>query len=412
MRTLGVVSSSLNPDQVPAGYAFFDPFSSGLSKWTASRANSQVFTTNAQDVAYCMDFTPALLDNVMVPDDVVIADGKLWMGCGAQNYGDTMLRCNQPFNMATTNVIELEVSLQANPGGLMGWRHIVMSSLPYTAPSAKSDNSSGPTPQYGFGVRFDFGNFGTGQMYPQAFVWNNHAETIINPTSFPTVDISLTSYDMTLVRLEWSATNLTCYANGDLWYSKAWSLPTGITSGQGWLYLGCHNHATVKTTVANSLPIVYNSVAVWDNVKVNGTTLAPRQVSKVPDNIQDLAEGGEMGGFGKTIGWTCPVTVTIPGVPNPAGLASARLLLSMKTTAVSMSSSTRMEWALNGGTVHSEIFPEWTGSSTNNTGQTIWSLPVTLSELVTGNNSVSFAVTNIGGYPRTVANVQLMTEAA
>jgi hypothetical protein len=66
---------------------------------------------------------------------------------------------------------------------------------------------------------------------------------------------------------------------------------------------------------------------------------------------------------------------------------------------------------MNGHASHSLQFPEWDGTAPGNVGSTGWVIDVPLSEVVEGDNTVTFNVTGISGATPYVGNVGLLTEA-
>lgn len=383
------------------GSAFIETFAD-LSHWTPARQGSQPNST-PQPVGWLNDFTPALLDHVNVPNDIVIVDEQLWIGTGSQNYGDSYVRCNQPMEFADGGTINLDVWIQ-EANFLLGWSHLTVTADPYTSPSSKSDNSAGPTPRYGFEVRFNYTQAWDGVWHPapRVIVWDEYIETLIDGAGLP-LPIDTTPHTMTAVRIEFDHTEINIYANGGLWLTTPWSLPTEMTSG--WVYLSQHNHASLK--YSNPVGSLANTYCVFGGLRFSGTVLPERRCFKVPDSLT-TPSSGEVGTNGVNIGWTLPATLTIPGVP--AGITSARLLCSTGCWGGFIDASTRFTYALNGNTPHALQFPEWDGTTYHGSGVAIWSIPVLLSELVAGSNLVAFSMTTISGPQPYVFNVQLLTE--
>ena len=390
-------------DIVPGDYAFAEPFNS-LSRWTPARQRSVGFFLSPAPTGWCQDFTPASLDNVEPPNDIAIVSSQVWLGCGSQNYGDTTIRCNQPMEFASGGTIEVDVWVPPFGEGLRGWPHLTVTADPYTCPSAKSDNSGGPTARYGFEVRFNHGSGvweGGFRPAPQTVVWDEYAETLDTDGGIGR-PINSTPHVMTHVRIEFDHSHIDIYADDALWYAHDWTLPTELTSG--WIYLASHNHATIKYGFGA------NNYSIYDNLRFSGTVLPLRRCWKVPDPVTPItvSDPDSVGLDGVDIGWYMPVTVTILSVP--AGVTSARLLCTTGAFGGFVDGSTTLTYSLNGNTAHANTYPEWNGTTLTNTGVSLWSIPVTLSELVTGSNTVSFTHSTISGPTPYLSNVQLLTE--
>ena len=236
-----------------------------LNKWTAARQRSQSFTLSPSPVGYLQDFGPSLVDNVVPPNDVIVSSGQVWIGCGSQNYGDTYIRCNQPFNFPTSGIIQFDAWIPPTGEFLKGWPHVTVTELPYTAPSAKVDNSGGPTARYGFEVRLNHDTAvfsGSNRPAPQVLVWDEHAETVLTGGAIG-LNIVSTPHTMTTVRIEFTHSHIDVYANNVLWYAHDWTLPTALTDG--YVYLASHNHASIKYGFGPNTYAVYDNFSLSDS---------------------------------------------------------------------------------------------------------------------------------------------------
>lgn len=428
MRTLGVVSSALDPDQTPAGWAFEDKFNNGATltnNWTVSRQSSGSATDIPMIVGYVDGWIPSGgADGVVLPDDVVIYNNQLWMATGVQFYGDTVARCAIPFDFPDQEgTIEFDCWVPLHYP-LFGWPHIIVTEKPYTAPSSRTDNSVGPTPERGFDIRLN-----SGQQYlapvlyprPRVFVYDDYNETELGLALGETGGgaINTVPHTMTSIRIEFTATTIDIYANDVHWYQDLWTLPTGFV--RGWVYLANHNHASVKygdeIPPGPSAPTeISHTYTIYDNFRFSGTRLPRQPTTKAADNIVlgvDVGAPDTIHGY--TIGYGLPAgPLTVPGVA--ASPSQAWLLCSLNAEWSGRTAASRMVYSLNGNTSHSIPFDDYTGTSPgisgDSAGMSIFSVEVNVAELVPGNNTVTFSVTGYTGASLLfVANVQIMTKA-
>ena len=383
------ISGSSGAWYLPGMWVFVDNFASGLTHWAPARWRSQTFSTRAGEVGPCDDVAGA--DGVFPPGDITVVANRLWVCTGSQNYGDSIVRCDQPFDFSGGGIIETDVILSPQDS-LMGHSQVLVSDIPWAAPSSRDDNSNGPTVRYGFTIRLNYAAAylgGTWYPSPVAVVWDEYAETKINGS----VPVAVSTTDFTTVRIEFDHDQCEVFFNGALAFSASWDLPPELT--QGYVYLGSHNHASDKYREVASV----NSV--FAGLRFDGPSRPINHCRKVAD-ASDVYEGS------MDIAYFFPTgPLTIPSVPNPATIASARLVCSVQYVAGTNPnpSTWRLNYALNGSTVHAVAFdpsPELASGAG-------FSIPVTVSELVAGDNTVAFTQTNFGGgYPPFIGNIQLV----
>jgi hypothetical protein len=383
-------------------WAFDDDFSTDLSGWAPpARWRSHGLVV---DPGHVSSVDMLGVDDRLPPDDIEIVSGTLWVGAGSQNYGDTLIRCAQPFDFTSGNgIIELETILPALDR-LAGWSNLVVSALPMVAPSAMSDNSSGPTPKYGFGIRLNADQAvwsGQWRTSPEVMVWDDHVETILAATSGASADIS--NVAVTAVRIEFSATHISMWADGVLWYDEDWSPPSELFDDPAWVFIGAHNHATLKYRAPMQS---YN--ANYSGFRFDGPTHDRTVSSRVPDETDPHTPStGDLAGVpGVDIAYDFPTgTLTLEDVPP---LSEAWLLCSVMTDPVSNGShsSWRLNYSLNGASSVAVAF-EPTQSALLS-GSASFVIPIDPADLLAGDNTVAFTATGFtGGVPPFIGNIEL-----
>lgn len=381
VATISTVGSSGNW-YLPGMFVFSESFTAGLGHWTTNRWRNATWDNDAGHVDHCDDI--AGVDGVLPPNDIVIVSNRLWIGAGSQNYGDANVRSNELFEFAGGGIIEFD-TIVAPTNTLRGWSYIFITQDPYTIPSHYDYNGAGHAPKNGFSVRFNFDS-----DVPRFIVSNNFVETMLTPSS--SNPAALTSRtNMTTIRLEFTASHIDVYANGTLWAATNWTLPPTLT--EGYVYLGSHNHASVKYTGLASTNFVYGGVR-WD-----GAVRTPTRVSRAPD--AQVPHGS-----GMDIGYYLPTpTLTLPAVA--AGVTAARLVLSSWVDPNLNSSALRLDYQFNGGPVRQTPFEPTIGPPY--VGTRSLSIPINVADLVTGNNTVTISGTGLEtGYHPYVGNIQLV----
>lgn len=391
-------------------FAFVEDFASGMTNWTPARQSSISITTDPGFVGELDDWIPSGgADGVIVPNDIVTYSGQLWVGTGAQNYGDSAVRCAQKFYFPG-QVGTIEVDMWIPPANaLAGWPHILVTQDPYTAPSSRTDNSSGPTPKVGFDIRMNTGQQVIGGVFkprPRVFTYDDHDETEISMALGETGEgePDNTAHVMTHIIIDFTATTIDIWADDEHWYHNEWELPVGFESG--YVYLCNHNHASIKYLELT------HTYTIYDNFKFTGPVYPKHFTATVPDNIVSpvtIDSGGDIDVDGATIGWVVP-TSTLTTASIPSGVVEARLICTFNALGLYQVGTTRMVYSLNGNTDRQVAFEEWNGTSLDGTGMTIFSVPITLTDLVSGPNTIQFKtmVDFSGGYTPFASNVGIV----
>lgn len=399
---------------------FYDDFSGGLGNWTISRWRSMMPDNSgdpshwlpASDLAALSDLDGQITK--LPPNDVFVGTGgKLFIGTGGQNYADTILRCGTQIDL--TGTVTITLTLQgAISRPLLGNTHLYVTDVPMNAPSMTGDNSNGPVPQSGFDIRFNYAKQtpDAGVTYypaPAAFTYNTGTESsqIVDTGHAPAISATA----MTTVVCTITHSHLTITANGATWFDAAWTIPAGLT--QGWLYIGSHNHASTKYGASDyglSGHDTDSHNAVFGMISWGGAQITPETTYKVPDNATSHLAGGtftDSRETGMDLGWDTPITgLVIPSVP--AGVTSAKLLLSFKVDNVTNPGPFTVTYALNGNPTRT-VSSLTMGSS----GSGMMSASVLVTDLLPGSNTINVGITgNTGGFAAFIGNVHLLVESA
>jgi hypothetical protein len=344
------------------------------------------------------------VDERLPPDDIEIVSGTLWVGAGSQNYGDTLIRCAQPFDFTSgAGIIELESTLPALDR-LAGWTNLVVSTLPMVAPSARSDNSQGPTAKYGFAIRLNASQSiwsGQWRTAPEVMYWDDHAETIITPIGSASADIS--NVAVTAIRIEFDATHISIYADGVLWYDEDWTPPSELFDDPAWVYIGAHNHATLKYRAPMQS---YN--ANFGGFRFDGPEHAPTVSYRIPDQTDaHTPSTGDLAGVpGVDIAYDFPTgTLTFPDV---VPLSEAWVLCSVMTDPVNNGSHStwRLNYSLNGASSVAVAFEPTASASLS--GSASFVIPIDPGDLLVGDNTIAFTATGFtAGAPPFIGNIEL-----
>ena len=198
---------------------------------------------------------------------MTVEDSELVIESGEQNYGDSMARIDQPFDWAgRTGTLSFDTDLYQPKGaasGLSGgWTRLVVSSLPYSVVSYVGDNSAGQGPADGFDLQFN-----STSGCPTLRVWR---EGIVSTASTPdaagcTSSTAVKQGVMNHVAVSVSATTVAVALDGKQISRFNLSAPLPLT--RGFVYLGAHNHATMKY---ENNP---TRIERWDNVTFDGPVL-------------------------------------------------------------------------------------------------------------------------------------------
>ena len=381
-------TTEAGPTDDVGGAAFSDRFDTDLARWTISRWRQE----GSSDPGYVGPAeTVCGVDDALPPLDVAVCDGHLEISNASQNYGDLFLRADQQFDIAgRTGTISFDMTTTGTL--LEGYPVLLFTDGPYSAPSYDADNASGPGPENGLLIQFDAqcAIDGTWALAPQVRSWSDHVMSTHVGAGCAKSSASGTVLDRVEVRVSTSAIDIS--VNGAPWFSADVGAP-----GRSYVHIGVHNHATEK----------YASRPAWtswfDNVVFDGPVL--------PVHVAEVADPLTPDGDGINIAYMLP-TAELPLPDVAADPAAAWLVLSMQANRGSDFEESRLNYRLNGGSWHEVAVQDAdarpTGSSTYS-----WRIPVDVSELVEGDNTVEFTVTGFeGGWPAAVANIDLVIEPA
>jgi hypothetical protein len=370
----------------PVGVAFAEAFDGDLSRWSIARwrqegSGDPGYVGPAETVCGVADALP--------PFDVAVCDGHLEVSNASQNYGDLYLRAAQQFDVSgRTGTLTFDMTTVGT--SLEGYPVLLFTDGPYSAPSYDADNASGPGPESGLLVQFDAQCVYDGQwvLAPQVRVWSNHVMTTVTTAGSECAPTSASPATLDHVEVRVSTTSIEISINGSLWFAADVGVPA-----RSFVHLGVHNHATRK----------YNAHrAAWttrfDNIVFDGPLL--------PVRVIEVADPLTSDGDGINVAYPLPTPELLLEIV-PADAASAVLSLSMQANRGDDFATSTLNYRLNGGDWHSlgvqDADARPAGSSTYT-----WQIPVDVSELVAGANTLELDKTGFeGGWPAAVGNIDM-----
>jgi hypothetical protein len=331
-----------------------------------------------------------------------------------QNYGDNSYRISQPFDVAgRTGTIDFDVSLYMQ-GALLGWPTLAFTSQPYSAPSYLADNSGAATPREGLEVQFNSlcADAGAWTAFLKVRTYHLFRETLLHDEhgaeSGCTSNVKTAAGRLNHVQVRVSQSHI------EVWVSDAsadgvhygplkrtFSAPLALTFSRGYVYVGVHNHATVKYA---NLP---SWTVLWDNIAFDGPRVPASRVSQV-------SAAATPSGSGLNMGYWLPATGTAPlGLPgvSTANVTSATLVFDAFADSISNSnwSGFRFSYRLNGKGWHSAALSADEIALMPRASSFSFSLPVDPHELVNGTNTVQFAGSGFyAGYQPFIGNIDLI----
>ncbi len=397
------------------------PASFSLARWRSELGQDPNLVQPAQ-IPSCRagaDATP------LPPGDSLVCDASsaiqtpyALVATAEQNYGDNSYRLGRQFDVAgRTGTIRFDTSLYVQDG-LLGWPMMAFTSEPYNAPSYLADNSGGPTPREGIEIQFKAVCPGSSGWTPFPIVrtFSHHQESVVNDEngfdSWCTSAIDAQSGHLNRVEIRLSQTHVEMWASdasgdgvnfGGL--RKVYSAPINLSFTRGYVYIGVHNHATVKYANLPSWNVP------WDNIAFDGPQLPNDRTYQVDNSM--VPDGG-----GMDLGWWLPNSATGGATPpltiggvSMAGAASARLVFDMAADPITNTNygSWRVNFLIN-GVPHSIGFSaDELALVGDRAGSYTFSVPVDVGEFHDGANSVQFSGTGFyGGYQPYIGNIDLV----
>lgn len=242
-----IPATTPNPSSAPADSAFREDFSGPLDAALFTKAYGRME-----------------IDTALQPSTVEVSGGRLHIKAGEQNYGDTAVRINQPFDFANrTGTITFNV----NTNQADGWTTVALSELPYPYVSFASDNTLGPFPQEGMLLQFR-GNLGCViiKTYRQGAETADMQRCAYGVKTGPTM--------LNRVAMQISASQITVTTDG-----RKIVFPVSLGFSRGYIYLISHNHATMK--YANQP--TWNTQ--WDNLSFDGPVIPVTRAALSPFNL-------------------------------------------------------------------------------------------------------------------------------
>jgi hypothetical protein len=368
-----------------------------------------------------------------------IGSSHLMVAVAAQNYGQNSYRIRQPFDFSgRTGKIVFDAE-GYNLGFLWGWVSLEVTDEPIPAPgyslgalsSPPYNNEEGTAlPKNGFEVQF---NGACGSVPPSStfsvgslLVVKDYAQQLVKNPSPPTC-VSMKQGKLNHFELDVSKGEIDVYASpysddgktfGAAQLLGKW--PVSLPLTRGWVTITTHNHATLKYTGPAAqfpgFPHLDAWEARWDNVGFDGPAVTGWREYDVLDA---KTMGSDGTGPYEAIGWTAPdstkgpsATLHLAGV-DTTGMTSATLSLMVYylDTGAAADGSYTLRYRVNGKGWHDrplgaeEVSYLSGGGSRGDLAQT---MPVPVSELVPGDNTVEFVTANAPqSYVPVIANVTL-----
>jgi lipopolysaccharide export system protein LptA len=348
-------------------------------------------------------------DDVIPPNDVVYSGSTLWLAAGAQNYGGTNLRFNQPIDLSAERIIEFDVVIDA-ANFVNGWLELAVTDKPYAGAAwSDSDNADGATPRYGFVVKLNYSQVFTDpgfHPYAALDVWDEWVQTSLDPDD---TALEFTVGSSHTVRLTFDSTDIAATVDGAAWWSDTWTLPPELLTDV-WVHIGQHNHATLKYT-----PFPDGLVSQWSSIRWDGAVVDEPTVHRVDDDfishtmaVHSPPGTGTDGGSGPGVdaAWETPTPV-LEASGVPANVDTAILVFTLQTSTASDPSTTTVTYELNGNGTHNTA---GINSQIPGGGRNFYIVEtVDVGELVTGVNEIEITCTAPGGGNTPfVGNIELL----
>jgi hypothetical protein len=455
--------------------AFCDTFNEGpatlrgrggdlnAAMWAASRTSGEVgssgyVTANPVAAAPIPACKASLVaSSVYPPNDTLICDAtstksaQLMTAVAMQNYGLNSYTIRQPFDFANrTGKIDFDVDaaeeltgVTGGPGNTLGgFAEIDLVGDPGPATQFREFNNfeaGGNTPATALIIKLG-GSATTGIAPFNTMVYNNYVGTIVTPT-FNSGRAAISPGLMNHYEVQVSATSVSVYGSDfstdgvtfaapKLLYTAPISLPFT----RGYVHISAHNHASIKYGFGPD--VVFH----WDNVGFDGPVIPAPVAYEVADNTKMGTDGSSpaggtapvmnLGYLLKTTGMLDPVN-PVASLPltnvNIAGATSATLTfnLFMNSSGHTPDTTWGVSYRFNGGTWRPTTFTaaQIAGFNSGATGSTCTNatgcfqstiamvLPVALTDLVQGTNTIEFSPINAPmDFPPVVYNIDLLVQ--
>ncbi len=387
--------------------------------------------------------------NPMPPFDMMICEPSALAGSqhlltavAQRNYGMTAFRIRQPFDFAgRTGRIVFDADL-SSPGG-QGWPAIAIASDATPVPSYALYERS---PNLRNGILIDFEICGFDGISDRARaklrVFSDFAESII--TTDRCVRVRYGHLNHTEVRISQQHLEVLASDSSDdgLAFPALQSLYSGNIDTpftRGYVSLIAHNHATTKYPLQVSvnppviIPIntIYSWNVIWDNVGFDGPRLDQYREYEIPDALVPYTFTNEAGLLrsGRKVGYLIPDGSQTPMVPllfrgvTLASATRAQLIFvayyqgDTQYFGPGTAESYVLRYRLNGNAWHERsLTPAEIAMMRGEQqyGGINHAIDVPLSDLVSGDNTVEFATTNVTnsfGFSSAVLSVDLIVQS-
>src|SRR6185437_6748983 len=382
------------------------------------------------------------------PDsDSLVCNGQLMTASGAQNYGLISYRPTQPFDFTNrTGKIVFNVDA-ATGGGLDKWISLFVTDQP-TAGANNLNQVTGLQPRNGVGLNLDlscgspYARVGVGNIFSYA----NYLESVPyqGTNSGPCVAtaggaLNHFEIDLSQSRIQvWGTDHST---DGGKSFPAAVllaSAPLALYFGTGYVHYQVGIRAPAKYLQEFNLNAPY-ALYHWAGMGFDGPVVSADRVYQVPDALTRGPNGGQTVGYQLVDGTSgtpqgmytcCALTKVAPfSLPNVTltGATSAHLTLdAYATQADSFNAGTlAIRYRLNGGpwrdpspvppyaTLVGQACPGCPGGGSSENWWMALDLPVALSDLQPGTNTVEFTSANASqAFPLILSNADLLVSTS
>ena len=394
------------------------------------------------------------VSNVNPDNDIIVCDstsghlGQFETAMVAQNYAMLALRPRQAFDFAgRTGAITFNVDAITEGEG--SWLPALYVTDEPTSGAINSSSVMGLLPNNGIGLNFNDQcgvTDASKTKVDNVFVYNNTVETSVplnNTTCIATkrgflnhIEVLLSQTSVQVWASDYSPDGVT-FPNFRMIGSASISLPFT----RGYVHFEQKQRAPVKNEPGTYTQGYANNY--WSNLGFDGPIITPEVASEVADSLTvdpnsanntDAHIAGALNiGYGllnnpysmfsccNSSGQTTTIgSFSLPNV-NLTGVTSAKLTFSVTYTYLSPNftpQNVALHYSLNGGPWQNpnpqpnyaaeQLCTGCPGAPAGG-GGVLYSFPINVSNLVSGNNTISFAVDNsVNSYPPVVANIDLL----
>lgn len=390
------------------------------AKWATTRTAPQGIWGNKFFLITDGDHAPCDSSLPLKPfQDTRICNGQLNLGVAAQNYGLNSYRIRQPFDFTgRTGTITADFDASTLGGG-GDWISIDVSDEPVPVNFYAGGIEGNLQPRNGININF-MNNFAgnTATTCPQVYTYLNFRETSYDAGFGNCINTVRDQLNHVEVRL--SKTHVDIYAsdNGGSNFHLLLSYSISLPFEKGYVHIEGHNHAL------NKYHGYFNDVVKIDNVGFDGPVLPTERSYQIPDTNDP-----DPGDSGTNIGFSVDPTgksFTLNNVDLTNATSASITLTSWWENSNWIYGNTfaagavHILYRFNSGTWHTQTLDadqQYVFSLLGNPGSGMISqvIPVTLSDLRQGTNTLEFSFSADSGYDQNfydLANIELLVNTS